>query len=411
MLHSRFRPPFLVAARLGWSRVGREVGVFVFGQVVALAMGVVQLDAMVDWPATWALVDAAPAWAHGGVVAALLALFGLGARRFVRRTWLGSHEFLLRQPLSPVDRGLPSLALLGLIMVPLPLIGGLATGSAMTAGTWGLLGAVGLAGLAGPRGWGLGAVVGVGCAATLAKLHPGLEGLIAVATLAWGIPALGHAARGWAIEGSKSETSLLPRPTGPVLALLHRDTLVLAREPSRHLLEPWIVAAVLGVVVMLARRNNADSGGLVAGAGLVGLGLAGLVAHGGLTAVVRRLGRAFDPPHWPVRARQRAGALVLLAAGLVAPSWAVAAVGGWPVLSVADQLAQIAIWWGLAGAVAWTVVRRPGRPTLGTFLWWGLGLMGAGFVHQGLGFALGMVVLVVTGGALIRQIERTRRSS
>ncbi|MEM6928028.1 MAG: hypothetical protein AAF602_13940, partial [Myxococcota bacterium] len=334
-------------ARFGWLRVGASLSVLALTHGVVLLMAVVQLDAIVDWSATWSIVAETPVWWRGLALAALVAGQGLGERRVVRRLWLEPHGLLLRQPLGPVDLGAPALLLLGLVVTPLAAIGGLATGSWVTTVVWGLLGALGVAAWAGPRSaLGLPVTLLVGGAATVAELHGALAGLVVGAALVLGIPALGHASRRWAVEASEAPGIQLPQPRSPILALLHRDLLILGREGPRHLLGPLSLGAALAVVVGLMRRNNAEPEGLVAGAGLVGLGLASWSAHGAVTAVVHRLGAAFDPPHWPLRARVRVAALIGLSAGLIAPSWAVAAVGGLPVLGPGDQLGQLAAWWG-----------------------------------------------------------------
>ncbi|MEN0065038.1 MAG: hypothetical protein AAGA48_23040 [Myxococcota bacterium] len=400
-----------IALRWGWDRVGAAVGVDLFGKMVLLLMAIVQLDAIVDWPTTWHLVQQAPAWWHGVTLGSLVAAQGLFERRRLRRVWLASHERLLRQPLEAVDLGVASLTLLGLLALPLGVMGGIATGSGVTALTWTLLGALGMGALGGPRPWRGGLlVVGVVVFGTLTQRFPWLAPLVWLLAIRFGVPWLGRAAREWAIEGGEGRAANpWPQPQSPLAALLHRDAQLLTRRERRRLWESLGLAAALAAVIALMRRNNADSSGLVRGAGLVGTGIAALIAHGGLTALVQRLGTQFDPSPWPVRVRTRAFALVLLAAGLTSPSWAVAAVGGLPVLGILDQATQFALFSALAVGVVGTVIHRPDRPSLGPFLWWMGGVVGTSLALPRLGGLVSVIAGLVGFALCCRALTANRR--
>lgn len=399
-----------LVVRWGALRVGRALAVHLVVRLVAVWMLVVQLDAMVDWRASWALVAEAPVGAFAAAFAVVSVLQGLSERAATRRLWLAPHGVLLRQPIGSAELGVGALALLGVLASPVGAIAAMATGSVLTAVTWTLLVALTTGAWAVGARHGLLASLGGAALAALAQGHAVGALAVVLGATAVGVPALGSASRHAAVEGGPGAGAVpLPRPRGPLAALLQRDALLLWRADRTPVLSSLGVAAGLALVLGLVRRNNTDPAGLVGGGAVFGLAAAGLVAHGAVTTVVRTLGPRFDPPSWPIAPTVRAASIVLLAASLLAPSAAVAAVGGWGVVGWDQQLVQAGVGAALSGAVALTVTGRPGRPTTGTYLLWVVGIAWASVAVDSLGaVTLTVACTAVALAGTTRQLARAR---
>lgn len=402
--------PVLGVIRWGWRTVRGPLSAYLLVRGTAVLWVTVQADAVVDWITLRAAYTQSPSLWVGIALGGLFLLNGLGERAAVRRLWLVPHGFLRRQPLTRVERGIASMVLLAVMASPWGFVGLLVSGSAVTAALW-MSGAAVVSGAwAGRRpDAGVVASVLVGGLAGLGHAHLVLALLGIVLSLGIGVWGLGSAARDWALESEgRRVRSFVPRPRTVLGSLVQRDSRVLLRTSPGHGLGAAGLGVVVGLVTGLIRHNNPDPAGLLTGAGLIGLGMASLVAHGGLRAVVRQLGERLDPPRWPVTASTRAVGLGVVAAGLMAPSWAAAASGGLGVLSAFDHLHQVVVWLALAAGLAWWGVQAPSQTNLGTYLWWMLALVGLGVAWPVVGAVTAMLAGTGALAATLRRLERDR---
>jgi hypothetical protein len=341
-------------------------------QWTLLAVVLVEADAIVDVNLLRAELTAAPAWACALFVSGVSALMAWSERRFVGDLLVGPrHAVLRRQPIPEWAWGPASLPVLAPLGAPLGVF------AAFWYGPWALPSVLGwsaclwlpaalmstgrpLLGLLASAL--VGALCGLGHSHGALSWMPLMGGLLSVplvGVLVARAPLLPGRPPG--LEG--------PRPRGVISALVLRDLTALWRL-ERGLLGGALGAGLLaGLVARAAHVNGEYPGPVLVRFPLTCLLLTGPLALGALTAAARHCGRSFDPPHWPVRVWQRAAALALVAALVLTPGWAAAAVAA-PPLGLDGHL-RIGLFVALVGAgAAWWVASRPAQPGVGSWPYW-----------------------------------------
>jgi len=336
---------------------------------MAWMLVLVQLDAMVDMPATSRLLLAQPWWVAGLAVGALVALQAASERRGVDEVVRhGRFGVVRRQPLGPWEVGAP-VFLVGLALcAPLGLLGWLWSRSVGVGVLWAVsaVAPVVWAGSGRPARAALG-VIAAGGLGALAQLGGWLAwplvGLAAVATL----PLVGDAALRWPLPPGAAPGGLPWRVRTALGALVQRDLLVLWRTERSLVWWAVSVAPVVGGMVWAARVNgDFGASALVTGA-VLALAFVAPLSLAVLAAVARGLGRQLDPPSLPVRAVTRLGGLGVVGSAAVVPSWAAAGVGAHPALGWPHHV-QLGAYVAALGLVAASLLAlRPRRPDHGVF--------------------------------------------
>jgi len=341
---------------------------------MALLLVVVQLDVIVDWTA---LGEGLRALAPGpaAVAWAVLACAGaLDSRRFVAAELLGPRlDLVRRQPVSASAAGVPTALLLLILGAPVAAVAAVWYGPSDTIAMalWTLLG-TGPALLLG-AGRPLAAILVVGLAMSVVAIGQAWPAarLPALAAAVVGmLPLLGAGAMRLAPGGGTRAQRVGGRSTGVLTALVRRDVLALVRREPGTLAALGVVALLVGLVVRVARVNNAVHGMASVCAALLALAAVGPFVLAGAGAAARHAGRRFDPPEWPVLGRTRALALAATASVLLLPSWAAAAVGGAGALGPVAHLRVAALFAAMVTGAACLVAVRPRRPDHGVYPWW-----------------------------------------
>lgn len=370
---------------------------------------VVELDVIVDFREVARTASALPPSAAALALTLVCAVTTLGARRIVADLWLGPrHAVLRRQPLSGPSWGPASVVVLGPALAPLGFAalvwyGGTAVPAALTWLGAGLVPAVLIAG----RQWlaWLVASAAVGAIAAVGQAHPQLY--LALAPLVWAVAVpLAGICTVRLVSWSTDAVGRSPRrPRSPLEALLQRDALAVWRLDRRLVLAAIGAAAPTAFVVGAMSVNGEYPGPTLTVGALVSLAFVGPLVLQAATIVARALGRRLDPPEWPVTAAQRALSLSLVAAGMLAPGWAAAAVAG-PPIGVAGHLRIASFVAALGAGAAWWVVSRPGRPNAGSWPYWIAVCLGAALVPWTGLVGIGLAALAF--GSAVRGLEQRR---
>lgn len=335
---------------------------------IALALAVVEIDAVTDWTATRSalrLLHPVQRFALVGLaVAAGVASGVVPLRRTLRAP---QDRWRWRLPLGPLGGAVALAPAWGLAVAPL-------TGPGWLLDRPFALPVVAvapaLAGAAGHRGVALASLVLGAVAAAVGEVPGvavGLAGVVVGAATMAASPPEGHPVprRSWALPS-----------WGPVDALVRRDLLALWRLRPGAVVAALLVPGPAFAVQSTAVANLPLVGEGAVHGGLVVLTLAGSVGAGAVLALPVLLGSALDPRRAPVGAAGRAALLTGVGALLVAPSaWGVYLGGsGAPGRLLLHTLA-------LATGAAWFAV-GVGRRTdadQASYLWWLLLLGGLAF--------------------------------
>ncbi len=375
-------------------------------RLTVLGFGVVEVDAVVDWGATTALLQARSATETAAACAGLAALIALSERRATRTLLLGErHAVIRRQPLPGGAYGPGVTALVAPLLVPAAGLGGLWHGSPWGALLWAaaVLCPV-TAWAADRRAVALAAVAPAGALAGVARAVPALLPIVALLSLL-AVPFAGRlfaAAEPEILPPIRSRTAGL---SGPRTALLHRDLLALWRM-ERHLLGGPLLVPAPAALVVLAMRVNGPYGDEATTAGAaVGLAAAGVGALQLPATAAGRLGAGYDPPHWPIRALDRALVTAALAGLGVLPT--AVAVGLAARLPLVDQLRLGVLLLELAAGAALWIAARPTRPGFGSWPWW-VGMSLVPVLVPG-AWPVGVLLAVAALVGAARLLERRRR--
>jgi hypothetical protein len=376
-----------------------------------LFLVLVELDVVVDFRETARIASALPPALAGAALAGVVAFTSVASRTFLAEVWLGPrHAVLRRQPLDPVRWGIASWVVVVPTVVPVGVAAGVWYGGTAWAPilTWTGLAVVPAVLVAGRRPFaGLLACAVAGGVAALGQAWPWLYVPASIATWAAAAPLSGAVTvRSAAWPGQAAERSP-GRPRGPFSALLHRDGLALWRRERQVIWAALAGALPAGFVVGAASVNGEYPGSTLTRATAVVLASIGLVTLQAATGVARQLGRRFDPPEWPVSARQRAAALALVAGGTLAPGWAAAAVAG-PPIGLGGHLRIAVFVAALAAGATWWVASRPARPNPGTWPYWIALCLAATVAPWEWTMGAAALAVLAFGGA-VRALEAGRR--
>lgn len=390
--------------------VWRALLLYLLPRWFALALVLVEADAIVDTNELRAQLTAAPSAAAGGFVFLLSALLALSQRQMVTELLLGSrHAVLRRQPLPGWSWGPASLVVLLPQGLPLGVFAAFWYGPTALPSVLGWTLCCALPAVLIARGGlrytllGLLASGGAGLLAMAGHLgFPLLSVVVGIATL----PLVGQLIERApsVLEGDPWSAS--PRLRGPVTALLHRDLLAIVRRERVLLWSALSAAPLVGCVARAAWVNGQYEPAVLVRFPLTAMLLQGPLALAMIAAAARHTGRSFDPPHWPVSVPQRVLTLTVLGLLVFVPSWALAAVAA-PPLAVAGNL-RIGVFVLLAavGAAFW-VARAPSRPNAGSFLYWLLACLFAAIWRQGP--LLGALLGIFAWSGAVRALKRRRQ--
>lgn len=296
---------------------------------VMLAFAVTQLDAMIDREALRTSAGALPPTMAASLFVAIGLLFAVDARRAVTAMLAQAiPPWLARQPLPA--------AWLGLAITPLASFAALPAVLAwrLRPSPWPLLDALGAALVLAPLMIAVpsrsaaspvaAALVGIWALATHA--HPELTSLWTGAAVIASPTLLGRllARR---VERARGVWSL-PRPGGPLRALLQHDLTALARVAPVTLWTCALLALPAGLAQAAARFNGAYAPDTLSctGAWWV-LAVSPMPLHA-LSRLERAVHRHLLPPTWPISSALRAASLALLVALLATPTAAATSLVG-----------------------------------------------------------------------------------